>query len=92
MNTTEDIDPRAELLARIREKFIALDRQRADELALYVPLDALPHVALKNIRAFLYRLLGPEDTALALAIVGLDRVIDNLCACKPHIVYVRHDE
>jgi len=91
MNETVVVDPRVAILAKAREEFIKLDQQRADELALYVPPDAMPHVALKNIRAFLFRNLGPQDMATAIAIVGLDRVIENLCACRPHVTYVRHE-
>jgi len=88
MSETETVDPRVELLRSARQEFFQADGRETEPL--YVPPGVLPHFALANIRASLYRHLLPEDQSTARAIIALDRVIAELSACDVHVVYERH--
>ena len=72
-----------------REQMEIVDKERATNLPLYVSNHADPRAALQSVRDFALRLVGRDDKSLALVVVGLDRILDQLKDYQARTIYER---
>jgi hypothetical protein len=71
------------------EQIGAVDK-RAYDTALYVAKNDDPYESLLKVRGFLYGLTDQEcGKSIALAVVNLDRVINQLRGFKTYVTYER---